>query len=274
MSWSLYIIKCRDRSLYTGITTDILRRLKEHNTKKGGFYTRNKLPVELVYQEPMRNRSQALKREAAIKKMTRKQKIQLVKASLPLKIPDRMIKNIQNSGYGLFILAAVLFSPALTQAQGIQAGSPAPYFKVLSGSNEELALDDIKGKVAVIFYETKDVIERNRPLKDELNRFYDAQTDSAKKLILRVPVINCKGVFFTDIWKNNLKQSSQKEGLTIYGDWDGKMSLAYGIQDRESNLIIIGRDGRVKYFFAGAVEEKDFGLVKDLLAAEVRISLL
>jgi len=92
MAWFLYIIKCRDKSLYTGITTDISRRLKEHNAKKGGFYTRNKLPVKLAYQEPMRNRPEALKREAAIKKLTRKQKIQFVKALLPVKIPLKITR--------------------------------------------------------------------------------------------------------------------------------------------------------------------------------------
>ena len=79
MPWFLYVVKCFDTSLYTGITTDIPRRLKEHNTKKGAFYTKNKLPVELVYQEPMRNRSEALKREHLIKKLTRKQKLELIK---------------------------------------------------------------------------------------------------------------------------------------------------------------------------------------------------
>ena len=78
MSWFLYIIQCRDGSLYTGITTDIFRRIKEHNTKKGAFYTKNKVPVELVYQEAMANQSEARKREAAIKQLTRKQKLELV----------------------------------------------------------------------------------------------------------------------------------------------------------------------------------------------------
>jgi len=72
------MVKCQDTSLYTGITTDISRRLKEHNAKKGAFYTKNKVPVELVYQESMRNRSEALKREHAIKKLTRKQKLKLI----------------------------------------------------------------------------------------------------------------------------------------------------------------------------------------------------
>ena len=78
MSWFLYVVKCQDTSLYTGITTDITRRLKEHNSKKGAFYTKNKVPVELVYQESMRNRSEATKREHAIKKLTRQQKLKLI----------------------------------------------------------------------------------------------------------------------------------------------------------------------------------------------------
>lgn len=78
MSWFLYIIQCQDESLYTGITTDISRRLKEHNTKKGAFYTQNKTPVRVVYQEAMASQSEARKREAAIKRLTRKEKLELI----------------------------------------------------------------------------------------------------------------------------------------------------------------------------------------------------
>jgi len=185
-------------------------------------------------------------------------------------MPNQIIKNIFS---GLFICAVVLFSAIFVYVAGLEAGILAPAFKVMSGDNEELRLDDLKGKVAVIFYETKDTIEKNRQLKDELNRFYDAQPDNIKKLILRVPVINCKGVIFSDIWKNNLKQSSKKEGLRIYGDWDGKMFSSYRVKDKESNLIIIGRDGAVKYSFTGKVEEKDFGKIKNLLNAEVNLPI-
>mgnify|MGYP001596494833 CR=1 FL=1 len=65
--------------MYTGITTDISRRLSEHNAKKGAFYTQNKTPVKLVYQEAMPNQSEARKREAAIKRLTRKEKLELIK---------------------------------------------------------------------------------------------------------------------------------------------------------------------------------------------------
>lgn len=82
MPWFLYIIQCHDGSLYTGITTDIPRRLKEHNTKKGAFYTKNKTPVKLVYQENAASRSAALKRERAIKSLTRAEKLELINSAL------------------------------------------------------------------------------------------------------------------------------------------------------------------------------------------------
>jgi len=87
MPWFLYIIQCCDESLYTGITTDISRRLKEHNTKKGAFYTQNKTPVTLVYQEAMINQSEARKREAAIKRLTKKQKLEFINYTQATKFP-------------------------------------------------------------------------------------------------------------------------------------------------------------------------------------------
>ncbi len=71
----VYIIKCADDTLYTGWTTDLDRRINEHNgSKKGSRYTRARRPVKLVYSEPAKSRSAALKREAAIKNMTKTQK--------------------------------------------------------------------------------------------------------------------------------------------------------------------------------------------------------
>jgi UV DNA damage endonuclease len=73
-AWFLYILRCADGSLYTGITNDVLRRCKQHNAGTAARYTRSRLPVELVYQEPQANRSEALKRELAVKRMTRANK--------------------------------------------------------------------------------------------------------------------------------------------------------------------------------------------------------
>ncbi len=78
MAWSVYILRCSDNSLYTGVTTDIERRVKEHNTIGGAKYTRVRQPVTLVYEETCLNRSIAQVREATIKKLSRQQKEELL----------------------------------------------------------------------------------------------------------------------------------------------------------------------------------------------------
>lgn len=80
MKWFVYIVKCKDGSLYTGITTDIKRRIKEHNSNnvKGARSLRGRRPVQLVYTESYETQSQARTREAEIKKWKREQKIKLI----------------------------------------------------------------------------------------------------------------------------------------------------------------------------------------------------
>ena len=79
-SWFVYIVKCADASLYTGITNDIERRINAHNNdnRTASAYTRSRRPVELVYQESYQTRSQASKREYQIKQLSRKEKIVLL----------------------------------------------------------------------------------------------------------------------------------------------------------------------------------------------------
>ena len=73
--WYLYILRCRDGSLYTGITTDVPRRLAAHREGKGAKYTRGRGPLELVHQETCGTHSQALRRELEIKALTRQEKL-------------------------------------------------------------------------------------------------------------------------------------------------------------------------------------------------------
>lgn len=74
-----YILKCSDNTLYTGFTNDIEKRLIIHNKGIGAKYTRGRLPVKLVYKEKFNTKSEALKREHFIKKLSRKKKIELIK---------------------------------------------------------------------------------------------------------------------------------------------------------------------------------------------------
>ena len=75
--WWVYILRCGDGTLYTGITDDVERRLKAHNSGKGAKYTRGRAPVKLVYREEQPDKSAALKRELDIKALPRKEKLKL-----------------------------------------------------------------------------------------------------------------------------------------------------------------------------------------------------
>ena len=74
----VYMLRCRDGSLYTGWTNDPERRLRMHNAGKGAKYTKSRLPVELVHLEEYNSREEAMKREAALKKLSRKEKLELI----------------------------------------------------------------------------------------------------------------------------------------------------------------------------------------------------
>ena len=96
--WFVYMLRCRDGSLYTGITTDVSRRCTQHNAGTASKYTRSRLPARLVYEEAHRDQSSALKREAAIKAMPRREKLSLIrKRRKPLKRVSGMIIRISQA---------------------------------------------------------------------------------------------------------------------------------------------------------------------------------
>ncbi len=76
--WIVYILECADKTLYTGITNNLDSRITQHNLGQGAKYTRGRGPVKILYTENAKNRSEALKREIAIKAMSRGDKLKLV----------------------------------------------------------------------------------------------------------------------------------------------------------------------------------------------------
>jgi hypothetical protein len=88
------------------------------------------------------------------------------------------------------LLSLQFFQSSSPAASGL-IGSAAPYFRVQSGDDKELTLDMIKGKVIAIFYETKDIVEKNKRIKDELNKLYYEQTGIVKDVLVRLPIIDC-----------------------------------------------------------------------------------
>lgn len=77
----VYLVQCRDQSLYCGYTTDLQQRIQTHNRGEGAKYTKSRLPVTLVYHEEFEEKSAALRRECAIKRLTRQDKLALIASS-------------------------------------------------------------------------------------------------------------------------------------------------------------------------------------------------
>ena len=90
MGYWVYVLRCGDGTLYTGSTSDPVRRLAAHQSGKGAKYTRSHLPVELVYQEELGDKSAALRREASIKKMSRTEKLALIRT-----VPETSNRNAE-----------------------------------------------------------------------------------------------------------------------------------------------------------------------------------
>ena len=82
MTHYVYVVECSDGTLYTGYTTDVERRVEEHNAGEGAKYTRGRTPVEVVHVEKYATRSEAMSREAEIKKMPREEKERLVDGAI------------------------------------------------------------------------------------------------------------------------------------------------------------------------------------------------
>ncbi|MFH1075018.1 MAG: GIY-YIG nuclease family protein [Candidatus Firestonebacteria bacterium] len=78
-SWYVYILRCADKTLYTGITNDVKKRVKAHNEGKGAKYTRGRAPVEIVYKKRFTDKSAASKEEAKIKRLNKKEKLKIIK---------------------------------------------------------------------------------------------------------------------------------------------------------------------------------------------------
>lgn len=95
MAWFVYMLRCGDGSLYTGCTNDLARRVAAHQGGRGAKYTRSRLPVSLVYREELPDRSAALRREAALKRLTRPQKFALIGAGEEIGMPEMRRKERQ-----------------------------------------------------------------------------------------------------------------------------------------------------------------------------------
>lgn len=164
----------------------------------------------------------------------------------------------------IFLFFMLLLHPDFSFA--VNVGEKAPDFRIVSGDDKELTLGALSGKVIIMFYETKNIVEKNRPLKNALEGFCNSLPETLKGNVVSLPVINCSSSgIFINVWKNALINNSKKEGMTIYGDWFGKMFKDYAMTDKESNFLIIDKKGIIRYINKGKISEQEFKAIEDLL---------
>lgn len=168
--------------------------------------------------------------------------------------------------HSLALLAALGLLSVAAASYGLEVGAAAPPFHLESGDRRTLSLDQLRGRVALILYETKDTTEENRPLKNEIAALYARSSPPGVRSAV-LPVINCSSAHWpvSAVWRSRLKEHSEKEGLVIYGDWDGKMFSDYGMQDKASNVLVIDGAGVVCYFRSGRLAPGEIRLVIKLL---------
>ena len=152
-------------------------------------------------------------------------------------------------------------------AASLSVGEPAPFFGVESGDDENLTLDMLRGKVIILFYETREVVRKNREFKDYLKSLYNALPEAVQENVFRLVVINCSEASFATkpIWRMKLREASARQGMTIYGDWTGAMLGDYQIQDHDSNFLVIDRNGIIRYAATGLIENGQFEKLREML---------
>jgi len=149
-------------------------------------------------------------------------------------------------------------------------GAEAPNARVEDADGKALQMSTLKGKPILIVYEDKDSAKQNQPLKDDLAKL--AKGDKYKSKIALAAVADVSGY---DWWpakgfvKDAIREESKKQKTTIYCDWDGSFRKAYGIRKGVSNVILVGKDGRVLFAGSGALASNDRKRLIDLLGAEV-----
>jgi hypothetical protein len=168
----------------------------------------------------------------------------------------------------LIILSLGLGVPVLDSwGAYLTQGKPAPNFLVKSGDSRKLSLDMVRGRVVVLFYESRHVIKKNIALKNELKRLYLDQPDGIRQNIFRLVVIDCSEAIWPTlpIWKRQLQANSVKEGFTIYGDWDRTMFKDYHMKAEDSNFLIIDKQGFIRYAADGKIDPSQFNRIKEIL---------
>lgn len=174
-------------------------------------------------------------------------------------------------------VAALAFAVALPllarpgEAEALpKIGALRPDARAVDADDRLVELRALGGKPALVVYEDKDSSKLNQPLKDDLAKL--ARGGRYRTAVALVPVADVEGY---DYWpvrgfvKDAIRKESQKIGATIYCDWDGTFRRLAGLRRGTSSIVLIGRDGRVRYAREGALGAEERAALLDLLKDEV-----
>jgi hypothetical protein len=180
------------------------------------------------------------------------------------KAPSSMTTKVISCCLALCLAMAL---PQVGWGSYLQPGTPAPGFRVASADDEPLTLEMIRGKVIVLFYESRDVIRKNIDLKNALKDLYAAHPAEIRNQIFRLVVVDASEASWATrgIWNRRLREHSRKENFTIYGDWDRQMLLDYRMRGGDSNFLIIDKQGVIRYSASGRIGMDQFDGIKNLL---------
>jgi len=149
-------------------------------------------------------------------------------------------------------------------------GKRLPAFDVESGDGKPLASKDLAGRLAIITYETRYVIEKNRAAKAALGRVLKKRFAADSWRVVAIVDTSSANFFTRGVWRRKLVENSKKERIAIYGDWDGKTAKALGVKRDESNLLIVDAAGVIRYFAYGRFDAKEMARQKTLLESLAR----
>lgn len=152
----------------------------------------------------------------------------------------------------------------------LKEGSAAPDARVEDADGKVMRMQSLKGKPILIVYEDRDSAKQNQPLKDDLSKL--AAGDKYKSTIALAAIADVSSY---DWWpakgfvKDAIREESKKQKTTIYCDWNGGFRKAFGIKRGVSNVILVGRDGRVLFAMEGAMNADARKRLVNLLGEQV-----
>ena len=180
------------------------------------------------------------------------------------------MSNRFQKGSSVIAAAALVVLEASAALALPQEGDKAPNVRVEDADGRGLEMKNLRGKLILIMYEDKGSAHQNQGLKTELSKL--GRGGKYKSTIAVAPVADVSSYDFWPVKgfvKDAIREESKKVGTTIYCDWDGRFRSAYKIREGTSNVILVGKEGRVLFAAEGALKAPERKRLLDLMKTQV-----